>query len=700
MSSSRLATLTLLLALAGVARADKKLDDAVAKAEEQVRKGHPEEALKTLQKAASQAASDPAAHQALARLQARLGNLDAALASYRKAAQVAAAAPARSSALAELALFELRVAPAAEARAHAEQAAAAHESAVGWAALTLAQVRSGQLEAALANSERALAAGSTSALAHVARGEALLASGRSAEAVAAFRRARELEPGSVAAAAGLARALAAHEEGPAAVEAARQAVALDDKSGEALAALALALLAGDPTDAKNEAIAQVQQGTFLEPRNAQLKLIAARVFEARGQFDQAGATYREAATLDPGLASARLAPAELHYRRHAWDAALAELAQLPPAEREGAEALLLEGRVRLAKEDYPGAAAAFEKAARLRPDSAEVQSLLGTAWYQANQAEKAAVAYKRAAELEPTNSTYVANYALLLGYSGKPEQAAQVLQKLVSRPGYADPAGFINLGWLYRAMRPTRVEQAVAAYERALRLDAKSGQAAYGIALTYYTAKRWDEAIRAFNRAVAVDKRLSGDATNAIGWCYYFQRDMARARAKAEDAQQAGVPDADDLLTAIQRYQEAVKLGEERARAAMNDALTKQRAEGGAAGATGDLSGLVAQLREGNPSQQKQAAERLCRVGREAVPYLAHALLQADIDAKEIIVPCLGGLAGAACRALPMLDRLIAEGPPTPDPNATPQRLKWEMREGDLIRAMKAAVARIRPACP
>lgn len=695
MRPSRLAVTLVALTLAVPALADRKLDEAVAKAEEQLKKGRPEEAVKTLQKAA-QSSSDPAAHVALARLQIRLGNLDAALASYRKAAGVAAAGPARATALAELALFELRVAPAAEARADAEKAAAAHESAAAWGALAWVQARSGQVEAALANSERALAVDARSALAQSARGEALMAAGRPAEAAAAFRQAQQLDGRAAVAAAGLARALAAQGQGPAALEAARQAVALDDKSAEALAALALAHLAGDPMDAKNEAIAQAQQAAFLEPRNAQVKLVVARVFEARGQFDQASAAYQEAATLDPGLATARLAPVELSYRRNEWDAALAALARLPPAEREGLEALLLEGRVRMAKEDFTGAATAFEKAARLRADSAEVQSSLGNAWYLAKQNEKALAAYKRATELDPTNVTYASNYALLLGYSGRTEQAVQVLKKLTSAPGYADPAGFINLGWQYRSMRPPRVPDAVAAYEKALRLDPKNGQAAYGIALTYYAAKEWDGAIRAFQRAATVDKRLTGDATNAVGWCRYFMRDMAGAQAKAEEAQRAGVPDAADLLKAIERYREAVKLGEERVRATLNDVMKQQRAE---AGAGSDLGALLHQLREGNPAQQKLAVSKLCRVGKEAVPHLAYALMSVDIGAREDIVRCLPSIVPPACAALPILDRLVAEGPPVPDPNCKPKDCELELREAKLVSEMARAAARIRPAC-
>jgi len=51
--------------LSAPAFADKRLDDAVARAEDQIAKGKPEEALKTMQKAASQQPTSPEAQLAL-----------------------------------------------------------------------------------------------------------------------------------------------------------------------------------------------------------------------------------------------------------------------------------------------------------------------------------------------------------------------------------------------------------------------------------------------------------------------------------------------------------------------------------------------------------------------------------------------------------------------------------------------------------
>jgi hypothetical protein len=76
------------------ARADKKLDEAVTKAEAQLAKGKEDEAVKILQKAAAQAPRDPEAPLALARLLARLGKLDESDASLGKAGELSGSAPA------------------------------------------------------------------------------------------------------------------------------------------------------------------------------------------------------------------------------------------------------------------------------------------------------------------------------------------------------------------------------------------------------------------------------------------------------------------------------------------------------------------------------------------------------------------------------------------------------------------------------
>ena len=73
------------------ALADKKLDDAVLKAESLAEKGKPEEAVKAVQKVAEQS-NAPDAYLALARLQGRLASTEDAQASVAKAVELSASA--------------------------------------------------------------------------------------------------------------------------------------------------------------------------------------------------------------------------------------------------------------------------------------------------------------------------------------------------------------------------------------------------------------------------------------------------------------------------------------------------------------------------------------------------------------------------------------------------------------------------------
>src|SRR4029079_15067776 len=103
--------------------ADKKLDDAVAKAESLAEKGKPEEAVKAVQKVAEQSNSAEA-YVALARFQSRLASPDEAQASFTKAVELSKAAPAemQAQALAALSGMDLTYSTGRDALAHAEEA--------------------------------------------------------------------------------------------------------------------------------------------------------------------------------------------------------------------------------------------------------------------------------------------------------------------------------------------------------------------------------------------------------------------------------------------------------------------------------------------------------------------------------------------------------------------------------------------------
>ena len=71
--------------LAAPALAQSKIDQALAKAEEQLAKGKPEKAIKTMSKIVEQNPTSGEAQVALARLQERLGNLDEAIDQFQQA---------------------------------------------------------------------------------------------------------------------------------------------------------------------------------------------------------------------------------------------------------------------------------------------------------------------------------------------------------------------------------------------------------------------------------------------------------------------------------------------------------------------------------------------------------------------------------------------------------------------------------------
>jgi superkiller protein 3 len=668
--------------VAGPAWADKKLDETVAKAEAQLAKGKEDDALKLLEKAASQAPRDPETQLAFAQFQTRLGKLDDAATTYAKAGEAAAGAPAaiRARVLAGRSAFALRAGTVRDALALARQAVEAEAGGESLGALARAQARSGD-PAARATAAKAVQVAPSSAAAHLARGDALLAARLAKEAEPEFRRALELDPRSAAAAgAGLAAALAVQGKMAPALEAARAAVQADPHSADAQDALAVAQLAQDATDKNSEGMAAAQQGAFLEPKSALAKRAVGIIFESRGQLDQAASAYEAAAALDPTWAAPRVAVLGIQYRRGDVEGALKALRALPPDVLASGDAQLLLGRILLKKEDAPGAKAALDKAVAALPGLAEAQAAHGNAAYNVGELKLAADAYGRAVELDPGNVGYQENYGLFLGYDDRLDEGIAVLQKVTSRPDGQDAGAYINLGWVYRNTKPPRVAESVAAYEKALRLDPKNGQAALGAALAYRAGKQWARAIAAYDRAATLDHKLDGEANLGTAWCYYRSGDTYKAAFYTQLAAKSGM-DVSGLRKALTA----------RPKATAGVAVPPPKPDD-------DLAELVDRLASKNAGMQARAVKGLLGLGRPAVPYLAYALSQSSTSmaARESIVDGLGKMGPSAQEALPHLERIVKAGPPAPGLQDSPEEMELKARLANLVGASQAAIVRIR----
>jgi len=665
--------------------ADKRVDDAVARAEDQIQKGRPEEALKTMQKLVSQQPT-PEAYLALARVQQRTASLDDAAASVTKAVELSAGAAGapKADALAALSTIELLRSPGKDALAHAEQAVQAQATAGALAALTRAQIRTGNPTAALATADRALAAGASSADAHEAKGEALLAMGKSDEAAAELRKALELDPKMNQARVQLAYALLKGGKPTEAVAEARKASEADAKSGQAFAVLGLAIVAENKAN-WNDAISQAQNGRFLNERDPFVQVAVGRVFESNDSLDQASQAYKKALESDPGYTPARAALLSVQVRKGDNEGALIEAQKLAAEMPQSGEIQLELGRLLLRKGDFTNALPALEKAAAAAPGSAETQALLGYAYQGTRKSAEALSAYKKATDLDPKNVDYRVTYGLLLGLNKQHEAGITELKKVIATPGYKDADAYINLGWLYRNVEPKRADEAVAAYKKALELDPKNEQAALGVGWSYFYGRKWDEAIAAFQKAMELEPKLAADANNAMAWSYYFKKDLPQAEAFQAKAKAAGRNDT-KLTTNIENTKKGIAAKEEGPDPGDEPPAPKVAARPD----PGTLSAIL--LGGGDPGARRKAATALGSYGAVGVPALIRVL--GDRAVREAAVTSLGALGPAAKQAVPWLQQIV-NAPPCGNVIMDKTEMEQCMRDEEFRKMARSALQRI-----
>lgn len=691
MNTRKLAALALALAMAAPAWADKKLDDAIAKADDQLAKGRQDEALKTMQKAVNNAQGDPLAHLALARLLQRLGKIDEAGQSIATATQLSvnAAAAVKAAALATQAEYELSTGAGRAALGHAQEAVQAESNGRTLAVLALAQARVSD-GAAVQTADKAVAAAPGSAEGLAARCWAQISVRQWPQAEAACREALKADARNVRALVGLATALTEQGRAAEAEAEARKATEIDAQNAEAFAALGLALLKKDPAKNWGEAINQAQQGNFLNPKSVFTQLIVGQIFEAAARYNEALSAYDKALEVDPGFTVARLSKVKVQMRQNPKNA-VAEACRVAAELPQSADMQMLCANALLLSSDFQKAIPYLEKAAQLSPSMSEAHLRLASALFLTNQAEKALPSCRRAAELDPGNVDTLTACGLVEAKGGDPAGGAKLLAEATRRDPKSVNA-WMNLGWVYRSMDPPKVEESVGAYRKALELDPSNTQAALGMAWAYVYAEHWPEAEAAFQKVAAIDPKMAAEANFGIARTWYFRTDMAKAREFAQKAQAAG-RDVTALNQAIEKYEKAAADFEQRKKL-----LAEQRRAAQASGdeGGGNLGDAVQRLNYGNVAQKRAACREVAGFGGPGVPQLAAVLRrEPDIGVREACVEALGSMGGRAREAAPTLEYLISD-PPAVNPNATKDETIKEMRELDLIKRMKAALAKIK----
>jgi superkiller protein 3 len=581
---------------------------------------------------------------------------------------------------------------------------AAEKNAQSLGTLASAQARAGDAKAAHAAADAAITAGATSSTAHAGKGDALTASGQTTEAIASYRKAVELDPKNTSAQVGLAYSLVAANKATEAKAVALKATELDKNSGAAYAALGYAISAeknfngNDPS--WTDAIAQAQQGAFLAPKDPTVQISVAKLFEARGNYDQALVSYQTALTNDPGYAPARLALMTTKFRRGDLDGALKANPENPEANKTYGEFL-----ARKAQADPANAVAFYkqaipylEKATAAMPRAGDAFAILAHSYHVTRSFEDAKNAYAKAVELNPTNNDIKSNYGLLLGMSGDPDKGAQVLVALITSPGYKSAAGFANYGWVLSRVKPPRAGEAIAAYKTAIELEPQNAGLHYGLGWAQYYATNYAEAIAAFDKAGSMDKGLYAETRSGVGWSQYFlavnadksNPNFALTKTAAAAAEAAGRPDG-RLVDAVARYEKAVVEGK-----AAEAAAAANAARADAAADALDLGKLSRQLQKGSIQQRVDAANALAAAGADGAEMLGYAVeTDTVVVVRQAAVNSLKRMGGGARKALPALRRYANTQAPV-NPTASGDELSLEMMESDLRRDIRDIINKLR----
>jgi Tfp pilus assembly protein PilF len=439
----------------------------------------------------------------------------------------------------------------------------------------------------------------------------------------------------------------------------------------------------------NDAIGEAQDGAFKNPKNPEIQMIVGKIFEADGRFDQAAAAYKKALETDPDFSPARSALINAQFRKGDLDGALAEAKKLAVASPNSGDTQLLLGELLLRKNEFDAAVAPLQKAVQLLPGSANAHAYLARAYHSTGKVKEAVAEYAKAVQSDPSNADLRSNYGLALSQVGQDAQAVEELKKVVASPGYKNTAGYTNLGFVYRSIEPPRNEEAVAAYKKALELDAKNAQAALGLAWVYLNAKRYADSIAACKQAMQIDTGLSPACNQTMAWAYLSNKQFKEAREALTAADTAGAGNAklDALLDRIEKAPAGAD--SDAALAEVDQARSAQ------ARLQAQLEQIDRDTGDSNPSNRIRGVRSLvAKAGADGVPKLDWMLYNdKSNDVRIEVARALGSLGPAARKACPRLQAIANELVP-PNPMATGDELKEELKRSDLQKACREAVAK------
>ncbi len=177
----------------------------------------------------------------------------------------------------------------------------------------------------------------------------------------------------------------------------------------------------------------------------------------------------------------------------------------------------------------------FQKAADLDPDNKEVQNAIGVVYLRLQDYRNSEEAFKRATNIDSDYSEAYNNLCFLYNTGRQWKKAVEQCKKALKNPIYATPEkAFYNMGQAY--YRLGMHDEAIEAYNDALRRAPVFYMAYYGLALAHNAKGEYGQASTEITRGIELDPRFGGN------------RAKAEAGFKAEQAGAGEPKDFKDLI--------------------------------------------------------------------------------------------------------------------------------------------------------
>jgi len=285
---------------------------------------------------------------------------------------------------------------------------------------------------------------------------------------------------------------------PAAIAAFREAVDKNSKNPQAFILLGTACLKGDSLDA---AVAALIQGRELDTANAQFYLLLGDVYAKQKIFVAAAEQYKKASLLDGKNLGTFLKLGDAERRSHQYNDAITAFQNVLAIDSNNVTALTEIGNIFMRARRYVNAVPVYERLIRLEPDSMNVQLNYAKVLFETKSYQKfipvgEAISKKDASQTEV--QSMLANAYSILKLDSLTVQQYEKLK--------IDTLGVDNLLRYAKALKAVdKIDKSLEIFQRAYTKDSTRCDIPYDFGTTYMKVKKYQEAIRMFDKKIACD---------------------------------------------------------------------------------------------------------------------------------------------------------------------------------------------------